>query len=95
MVAGVEIAHSISSSFKNGDRYLLDSSYVCGARNEFFAGAKRTVSDSRGRLQSETIEISECLESWFRLGVFTKEDLHAIVGTMEDGAMEALIEAYD
>ena len=25
-----------------------------------------------------------------RLGVFTKEDLHAIVGIMEDEAMEAL-----
>ena len=60
-----------------------------------FSGAKRTVSDSRGRLQSETIEILECLKSWFRLGVFTKENLHVIVGTMEDGAMEALIEASD
>ena len=60
-----------------------------------FSGAKSTISDSRSRLQSETIEILECLKSWFRLGVFTKEDLHAIVGTMEDGAMEALIEASD
>ena len=60
-----------------------------------FSGVKRTVSDFRGRLQSETIEILECLKSWFRLGVFTKEDLHAVVGTMEDGAMEALIEASD
>ena len=60
-----------------------------------FSGAKRIVSDSRGRLQSETIEILECLKSWFRLGVFTKGDLHAIVGTMEDGAMEALIEVSD
>ena len=59
------------------------------------ASQVRTVSDPRGRLQSETIEILECLKSWFRLGVFTKEDLHAIVGTMEDGAMEALIEALD
>ena len=60
-----------------------------------FSGAKRTVSDSRGKLQSETIEILECLKPWLRLGVFTKEDLHAIVGIMEDGAMEALIEASD
>ena len=62
-----------------------------------FSGAKRTVSDSRGRLQSETIDILKCLKSWFRLGVFTKEALHAIVSnlTMEDGAMEALIEASD
>ena len=60
-----------------------------------FLGAKSTISDSGSRLQSETIEILECLKSWFRLGVFTKEDLHAIVDTMEDGAMEALIEASD
>ena len=60
-----------------------------------FSGAKRTVSDFRGRLQSETIEILECLKSWFRLGVFTKEDLHDIGGTMEDGAMEAIIGASD
>ena len=60
-----------------------------------FSAAKRTVSDFRGGLQSETIEILECLKSWFRLAVFMKEDLHAIVGTMEDGAMEALLEASD
>ena len=60
-----------------------------------FSGAKRTVSDFKGKLQSETIEILECLKLWFRLGVFTKEDLHVIVDTMEDGVMEALIEASD
>ena len=57
-----------------------------------FSGAKRTISDDKGNLQSETIELLECMKSWFKLGIFTKEDLHAIVATMEEGAKEALEE---
>ncbi len=59
-----------------------------------FSGAKLTVSDQRNGLKSETIELLECLKSWFRLGIFTKEDLHRIVEQLEDedGAMEALEE---
>ena len=60
-----------------------------------FSGAKRTVSDSRGSLRSETIELLECLKSWFRLGIFTKEDLHAIVNTVEEEATEGLNKALD
>ena len=59
------------------------------SQNECFLGPNALVSDFRGRIQSETIEILKCLKSWFRLGVFTKEDLHAIFGNMEDEAMKA------
>ena len=56
-----------------------------------FSGAKHTISDQRNSLKSETIELLECLKSWFRLGVFTEQDLHAIVVDLnEDDAMEAL-----
>ena len=55
-----------------------------------FSGAKHTISDSRGSLKSETIEVLECLKSWFRLGIFTKEDLHAIVATMGEGVADEL-----
>ena len=41
--------------------------------------------------KSTTIELLECLKSWFRLGVFTEQDLYAIVGNLnEGGAMDAL-----
>ena len=61
-----------------------------------FSGAKHTVSAQRHSLKSETIELLECLKSWFRLGIFTEEDLHAIVDTLQDDeAMEALEEALD
>ena len=36
-----------------------------------FSGAKYTISDLRGRLKSEIIELLECLKSWFRLDIFT------------------------
>ena len=55
-----------------------------------FSGAKRTISDSRGSLKSETIEVLECLKSWFRLGIFTKKDLHTTVGTMKEGTADTL-----
>ena len=56
-----------------------------------FSGTKHTISDQRNSLKSETIELLECLKSWFRLGVFTEQDLHAIVVDLnKDDAMEAL-----
>ena len=56
-----------------------------------FSGVKHTISDQRNSLKSETIEWLECLKSWFRLGLFTGQDLYAIVGQLnEEGAMEAL-----
>ena len=41
-----------------------------------FSRAKLTVSDQRNSLKGETIEVLECLKSWFRLGIFTENDLH-------------------
>ena len=32
----------------------------------------------------------ECIKLWFRLGIFIEQDLYAVVGTMEEGAAEAL-----
>ena len=55
-----------------------------------FSGAKHTISDQWANLKSETVELLKCLKSWFRAGIFTEEDLHAIVGTMAEGAVEAL-----
>ena len=38
-----------------------------------------------------------CLKSWFRSGIFTEEDLHAIVATLDEDveAMGAMKEAMD
>ena len=56
-----------------------------------FSGTKHTISDERNSLKSETIELLKCLKLWFRLAVFTEEDLHAIVSNLaEDEAIEAL-----
>ena len=56
-----------------------------------FSGTKHTISDQRNSLKSETIELLKCLKSWFRLSVFTEEDLHAIMSNLtEDKAIEAL-----
>ena len=54
------------------------------------SGAKHTISDQRAGLKSETIELLECLKSWFRAGIFTEDELHATVGTMTEGGVEAL-----
>ena len=52
--------------------------------------AKYTILDHRASLKGETIELLECLEPWFRIGIFTEEDLYAIVGTMGEGGANAL-----
>ena len=61
-----------------------------------FSRAKYMVLAQRHSFKSEIIELLECLKSWFRLGIFTEEDLYAIVDTLQDDeAMEALEEALD
>ena len=55
-----------------------------------FSRAKHTVLDSRGSLKSETIELLKCLKSWFRLGIFRKEDLHAVDDDLKEIATEML-----
>ena len=56
-----------------------------------FSSAKHTKTDQRNRLKSETIELLECLKSWFQLGIFTEQGLHAIMGNLnDDGAIGAL-----
>lgn len=55
-----------------------------------FLGAKRTISNLRENLKSETIELLKCLKLWFRLGIFTKEDLYVIITTIKEGVTEEL-----
>lgn len=44
-----------------------------------FSGAKHTLNKQRIRCTVKTIELLECLKSWFKLGNFTEEDLHTII----------------
>ena len=57
-----------------------------------FSKAKHTVSEQRNGLKAETIEMLECLKSWFRLGIFTEEDLHAIVAQQGDMTLEEALD---
>ena len=50
-----------------------------------FSGAKHTISDQRNSLKGSTIEMLECLKSWFRIGIYTEQDLHEIVTAEGDG----------
>ena len=44
-----------------------------------FSGAKHTISDQRMRLKIETIELLECLKSWFSIELFTEQELHEMI----------------
>ena len=44
-----------------------------------FSGAKHTLTDQRMRISIEVLELLECLKSWFKIGIFTETDLHAII----------------
>ena len=59
------------------------------SRNVFFPSAKHTISAERASRKSETTELLECMKSWLRLREFTEADLHTIVGTSEEEAVEA------
>ena len=56
-----------------------------------FSNAKHTVFDQRNSLKNTTIELLKCMKLWFRLSVFTEQDLYAIIGNLnEEGTMKAL-----
>ena len=56
-----------------------------------FSGAKHTVSDQRNSLKGTTIELLGYLKSWFRLSVFTEQDLYTSIGNLnEERAIKAL-----
>ena len=44
-----------------------------------FSAAENTISDKRLRLIASSIEAIECLKSWFRLNLFTQEDLNMTI----------------
>ena len=69
---------------------IYSISVMSSEAERVFSGVKYTVSDSRGSLKSETIELLKCLKSWFQLGIFIKEDLHVIITQMEEGAADEL-----
>ena len=41
-----------------------------------FSGTKHTITPERASLKPETVEVLECMKSWFAAGLFTKEDLN-------------------
>ena len=53
------------------------------------AEPERVLSSAKHTISSETLELLECMNSWSRLGIFTEADLHAVVGTLEEKAVEA------
>ena len=73
-------------SFQAGDISLVSLACkdlsVSRALGCFWHGLAATSRDDK---------LLKCLKSWYRLDIFTKQDLHAIVGNLnEEGAMEAL-----
>ena len=73
MVAASRTAPATPTSIENGNRYLLCPSRV-------FSSTKHTITDQRCSLKIEAIEL---LESWFRIGIFTQEDLHSVITLQE------------
>ena len=65
------------------------------SRNVTLLKLSTLLSAQRATLMPTTIEQLKCLKSWFRLSIFTEEDLHNIVDTMGERATEALKEALD
>ena len=55
-----------------------------------FSGAKLIISGQMASLKATTIELLECLKSRFRFGIFTEQDLYAVIGIMEEGAEEVM-----
>lgn len=50
-----------------------------------FSGAKLTVSNQKNKLRSEKIELLECVESWFQLGIFLEDLLLSMLWAKRGG----------
>ena len=62
------------------DIYFIST--ISSKSKRVFSEVKRTISDVRSSLKSESIELLKYLKSWFRLGIFTKENLYTIIDTV-------------
>ena len=60
-----------------------------------FSGSKHTILDQRNSLKSKTIKLLECLKSWFRLDIFTEQDLHTIMGHLDNEDAIEVLEAIN
>ena len=49
-----------------------------------FSAAKHTINEQRMAIRATTLEVLECLESWFRIGLSTQEDLHIILAAEQE-----------
>ena len=70
------------------DIYFI--SVMSSKAERVFSEVKRTISNSRDSLKSEIIELLKCLKLWFRLNIFTKKDLYAIVVIIGEGVADEL-----
>ena len=52
-----------------------------------FSGAKHMITDQKNSLKSETIELLECLKSWFYMSIFVEKDLHTILAITEENKL--------
>lgn len=50
-----------------------------------FSGAKNTLSDNLASMGMDTIQATQCLKSWFRIGLFTKDNISQVI--QADNAM--------
>ncbi len=53
-----------------------------------FSAAKNTIGDKYYMLAVSTIEAVECLKSWFRLDLFTQEDLNGLMEPVDIDLLE-------
>ena len=68
--------------FPNLSRMVIDIFSIPAMSSEperVFSQVKYTLDKQRSRKKALTLEITECLKSWFRIGIFTQEDLHLIL----------------
>ena len=70
------------------DIYFISA--ISSKPKRVFSRAKYIILDLRGSLKSKTIELLKCLKLWFRLGIFTKENLHVVDDDIKEIAAEIL-----
>ena len=77
---------------------IIDIHFISTMSSEserVFFEARHTLLDQRASLKSEIIELLKCLKLWFRLGIFTEQDLYAIVDIVNKEDMKALENALN
>ena len=78
LIGGLYRSHVLVCPISRMAIDMFSISAMSSEAERMFSAAKHTLNEQRMSCSIETIGLLECLKLWFKLGIYTEEDLHTI-----------------